>query len=135
MVDSNENLAKSLTEAVKKDGHALDIFVRKIVNSLLVEMAIPWLVECLKKYSEQDFHKRMADPMFDFINDWETNHHKKFKAFMMGARRMRHAYDFNSQVITSRVVDILKEHGWSIYENEYIRLYFTMEALRGKIEA
>lgn len=135
MVDSNENLAKSLTEAVKKDGHALDLFVRKIVNSILVEMAIPWLVECLQKYSEEDFHKRMADQMFDFVNDWETNHPRKFKAFMLGARKMRHAYDFNSQIITERVVIILKDHGWTIHENEYIRLYFTMEQLRSMIES
>jgi len=137
MVDSSdsEHLAKSLTEAVKKDGHALDIFVKKIVNSILVDMAIPWLVDCLEKYSEEDFHKKMNDPLFDFVDDWQTNHSKKFKAFIIGARRMRHAYDFNSQVITLRVSVILKDHGWTIRENEYIRLYATMEQLRGMIES
>lgn len=132
---NRENIAKSLTDSIKKDSHALDIFVKKIVNSILVDMAIPWLVDCLEKYSEEDFHKKMNDPLFDFINDWETNHHKKFKAFLIGARRMRHAYDFNSQVITKRVSEILQNHGWTIRENEYIRLYVTMEQLRGMIES
>lgn len=135
MVDSSDNLTKSLTDSVKKDGHALDIFVKKIVSSLLSEFAIPWLVDCLEKYSEKDFHDRMADPMFDFVNDWQTNHSRKFKAFMMGARRMRHAYDFNSDVITARVAAILKEHGWTIHDNEYIRLWHTMQQLKMMIEA
>jgi len=137
MIDakSSDNLAKSLTETVKKDGHALDIFVRKIVNSMLVDMAIPWLVNCLEKYSEEDFHKKMNDQMFDFVNDWETNHPKKFKAFLLGARKLRHAYDFNSELITAEIVKILTEHGWTIHENEYIRLWYTMQALRAMIEA
>ena len=77
----------------------------------------------------------MNDTLFDFINDWEVNHPKKFKAFLIGARRLRYAYDFDSQEITKRVVTILQDNGWTIGENEYMRLYFTMEALRVKIEA
>jgi hypothetical protein len=134
MVDSSK-LTKNLTGAIQKDGHALDMFVRKVVSSMLSEFCIPWLVSCLEKYSEDDFHKRMNDQMFDFINDWQTNHHKKFKAFMIGARRMRHAYDFNSEIITARVVVVLTEHGWTIYENEYIRLYHTMQQLKNLIES
>ena len=134
MVDSSK-LTKNLTDSIQKDSHALDIFVRKVVSSMLSEFCIPWLVSCLEKYSEEDFHKRMADPLFDFISDRETNHHKKFKAFMIGARRMRHTYDFNSQVITTQVIKILTEHGWTIHETEHVRLYYTMESLKQMIES
>ena len=131
---NSKEIAKDLTEAIKKDNHPLDVFVKKIVNSILVEFAVPWLVDCLKKYEETDFHTKMSDPTWDYINDWETNHHKRFKAFVMGARKLRYAYDFDSQTITSKVVGILQDNGWRISDSESIQLYYTMESLRQMIE-
>jgi hypothetical protein len=129
-----KDISKYIADGIKKDGHPLDLFIRKVINPILSEFCVPWLVDCLKKYSEEDFHKRMSDNMFDFISDWENNHPKKFKAFLIGARRLRYAYDFNSEEITKRVVTILQDNGWIIHENEYVKLYFTMEALRERIE-
>ena len=133
--DDKNNIAKSLTETIKKDGHPLDLFVKRVVNSMLTEFCIPWLVSCLQKYSEDDFHKRMLDPDFDFVNDWKTNHAKKFKAFILGARRLRYAYDFNSQAITMKVIAILENNDWKIDETETIQLFYTMESLKDLIES
>lgn len=134
--DEVERLSKSFSDVITKDQHPLDRFVKKVVSSILTEAAVPWLIECLDKYSEEDWHSRMSDPMWDFINDWETNHKRRFKAFMLGARKMRYAYDFNSQTITDKVIEILKRrNGWIIYDDEYVRLYLTLEQLRRMIEA
>lgn len=135
MSDDDKDLAKYLGEAVKKDSHPLDLFVRKVVNNILLEFCIPWLTECLEKYTEQDFHDRMNDTLFDFVDDWKTNHAKWFRAFIFGARRLRHAYDWDSKAITERVVAVLTQRqGWTISENEYVRLFHTMEQLRLMIE-
>lgn len=132
---NDEKIAKTLTESIRKDGHPLDLFVKRVVNSMLTEFCIPWLVSCLQKYSEDDFHKRMLDPDFDFISDWKANHAKKFKAFVLGARRLRYAYDFNSQAITMKVIAILEDNNWKVNETETIQLFYTMESLKQMIES
>lgn len=129
------DIAFSLTETIKKDGHPLDLFVKRVVNSMLTEFCIPWLVNCLEKYTEADFHNKMLDPDFSFIDDWRANHTKKFKAFVLGARRLRYAYDFNSQAITMKVITILENNGWSVNDTETIQLFYTMEALKQMIES
>ena len=129
-----KDITNSLTECIKKDQHPLDLFVKRVVGSVLNEFVTPWLVECLQKYSEEDFHSRMTDQSWDFIGDWKQNHPKKFKAFIFGARRLRYAYDFNSKSITTQVVKILEENGWKINDTETIQLYYTAESIRQMIE-
>lgn len=136
MNEDEKELAKYFADAVQKDSHPLDLFVKKIVNNILLEFCIPWLLSCFEKYNEADFHTRMKDSLFDFINDWEQNHAKRFKAFMLGARRLRSYYDFDSKAITERVVAVLTQRqGWTLTEEETVRLYYTMEALRQRIES
>lgn len=133
-VSSEQEITKSLTETIKKDNHPLDLFVKKVVGGVLSEFVVPWLVECLQKYDETDFHQKMADQSWDFIDDWKANHHRKFKAFIFGARRLRYAYDFDSKAITEQVVKILGDNGWSVNDTENIQLYFTCESIRQLIE-
>ena len=134
MSDNSDEITHSLTETIKKEGHPLDLFVKRVVGGVLAEFVVPWLVECLQKYSEEDFHQKMRDNTWDFINDWQQNHHKKFKAFIFGAKRLKYAYDFDSKAITKQVVTILEKNGWTIEENETVRLYWTAEEIRQMIE-
>jgi len=131
---SSDDLTKSLCDSVQKNGHPLDLFVKRVVGGVLSEFVVPWLVECLQKYDETEFHTKMYDSTWDFVNDWQSNHPKKFKAFIFGARRLRYAYDFNSKAITEQVVNILENNGWKIDDTESIQLYYTAESIRKMIE-
>ena len=135
MSEFNDKLADTLSNVIQKDSHPLDLFVKRVVNNVLSTYVIPWLVECLEKYSEEDFHQKMSDQTWDFITDWQTNHAKRFKAFIWGARRLRYAYDFDSRAITKAVVaQVLEKHGWTVSETETIQIYYTLEKLREMIE-
>lgn len=130
----DQDITHSLTECIKKDNHPLDLFVKRVVGGVLSEFVVPWLVDCLQKYDESEFHSRMLDESWDFIGDWKQNHPKKFKAFIFGARRLRYAYDFDAKAITEQIVQILEDNGWKINETETIQLYYTAQSIKQMIE-
>lgn len=124
-----------LSSGVKpnKKAHALDTFVSKVVKNIVNTEIIPWLSECLTKYSVLDFHERMLDPNFDFIQDWETYHGTRFRLFIKSWRKFRNKIDFNTEEIVYRVVGVLQQNGWEIYDFEIRRLRETIKRLRDMI--
>lgn len=123
----SDDITNYLAGAVNTKQHPLDRFTDKLVTNLLHKLAIPWLVSCLEKYSEEEFHMRMADPYFDFIDDWYSNHPKKYNAFIKGAKKMRHRFTFDVQGITSRVIFVIEsKSGWKVYDYEVPKLRDTI---------
>ena len=77
---------------------------------------------------------RMSDPYFDFIDDWWSNHPKKYEGFIKGARKMRHRFNFDVEAITNRVIYVIeKNSGWHIYPTEYSKLRDTIQKVGEEI--
>src|SRR4051812_1032534 len=123
---TDDNLSEFMTEGVNSKLHPLDKFVKRFVKSIIHSFVVPWLASCLSKYSEQDFHTRMQDQTFDFINDWKTNHPDKYPNFIKKAQKLKHNIDFNEDEVTARIVSILNAQGWQVYEYERVKLYQTV---------
>src|SRR5215831_16428270 len=120
---SDDNLANYLAGAANTKSHPLDRFTNRIVTNMLMKFCIPWLSSCLQKYSETEFHMRMSDPYFDFIDDWYSNHPNKYNAFIKAARKMRHRYTYDPEAVTQRVRYVLETRaGWTVYDHELIKL-------------
>ena len=105
---SDHDLADYLTQGAQDRKHPLDRFTNKIVTSLLMRYCIPWLAHCLSTYSESDFHSRMSDPFFDFINDWKMNHPDKYPKFIHGARKLRHRFTFDTEQVLGRIMYVVQ---------------------------
>ena len=127
------DLSEYMASGVESKIHPLDKFVKRFVKSVINSFVVPWLASCLQKYSESDFHARMADPNFDFINDWETNHPDKYPNFIRKAQKLKHNIDFNEEEVTNRVVGILNAQGWMVYGHERDKLYSTVCRVKGEI--
>lgn len=133
-MSDDEHLASYLSSAVQPGQHALDKFTQKVVTNLLMYYCIPWLASCLTRYSEADFHAKMADPTWDFITDWQVNHGERFDKFIKGARRLRHRFVFDVDAITERVAgSIQMKAGWRIFPFEYLILHDTISRVRNQI--
>lgn len=117
-----------------KAKHPLDTFVSRIVNRILMDYLTPWLVECLEKYSNEDFHQKMA-ANFDFIADWKLNHPRRYSMFIKGGRRFRNRIDFDKAAILERVVKILMNNGWTVYPEEVFKLGKTIRTVMQEIDS
>lgn len=118
-----------------KGAHPLDRFTHKIITNILHSVAIPWLTSCIMKYDESFFHMRMADPNWDYIYDWETNHYSMYHKFINGARRLRHRFHFDIDEVTDLVVYAIQSHGWTVFLQERDKLRSTVERVRADIYA
>ena len=131
---SDDNISNYLAGGVDSKAHPLDRFTHKVVTNLLMRGAIPWLVSCLEKYTEEEFHMRMADPYFDFIDDWWSHHPKRYEAFIRGAKKMRHRFNFDVAAITDRVIFVLgQKAGWTVYPQEVNKLRDTIQRVGEEI--
>jgi len=123
-----------LSEGVKtKSKFGFDSMMRKMINNILAEFVIPWLGSCLTRYSEADFHARMNNPNFSFIQDWKDNHGDKYTRFIKTARKMRNRFDFDTITVTGKVVAILTKNGWTVQDHEILKLKDTVETVKKEI--
>ena len=129
---SEEETAGYLAEGVNKKGHPLDRFVKRVVTNILIHYAVPWLTECLSKYSNADFHQKMMLG-FDFISDWKMNHPERYEKFIKGAKKMKDSFNFDVDEITNRIVLLLGSKGWIVYDWEAGRLRQTIYQVKLEI--
>ena len=109
--------------------------IRKVITNWMIAAVVPWLSYCLQKYSEQDFHMRMADPHFDFLLDWKTFHIQRYNTMLKIARKWRGIYELDINEVLDLIVKILnKESGWTVYPWEKIKLYETINRVKQEIE-
>lgn len=99
-----------------------------IVQWILRNFMVPWLLKVLKKYTEAQFHDAMNGQYTnssgqvmrgrDFVADFYQNHRKSFGAFLKVARKNRKVLnvDINDQV--NRLVMVLNKKGWKVYPHE-----------------
>lgn len=131
---TSDDITNYLAGAADNNQHPLDRFTKKIVTNLLSRYCVPWLVSCLEKYSETEFHMRMSDPYFDFIDDWYSNHPKKYNTFIAVAKKMRHRFNYDVAAITERVIFVLgQKAGWQVYDYEKTKLWDTVQRVGEEI--
>jgi hypothetical protein len=126
---NDKELSDYLASGVKPK-HPLDRMVNRIVNNIIDAQVIPWLVECLEKYDETDFHMKMM-MNWDFIADWKLNHKRTFATFIRVARANRNSFDFDTNVIVDKIINVLNmKAGWTVSFVERAKLWQTIERLR-----
>jgi hypothetical protein len=133
---SNRDIAEDLVSTVDtKPASRFTKTMRKVVTDILMDIAVPWLMECFEKYSEQDFHQKVLYEQFDFINDWQVNHPHRYWEFINKARNrvVKQFVDFHVIRITNKIVTLLQKRGWYIYPQEYDVLKDTVRRLRVEI--
>ena len=107
-----DNLAGAVTAKSKFD-HA----VSQVVTSLLLQLIIPWIEYCFRKYDEKHFHTQMSNG-FDFIADWKDNHPDRYTIILNAIRRVRNRIILNEDKILQVVLNELKKRGWIVTEWE-----------------
>ena len=89
--------------------------IRKVLTNWLIAIVVPWLAYCLRKYSEDEFHAKMADSNFDFLVDWKTNHAKRYNDMIRLARKYKNMFVLDEWEVMDRVLTILRtETSWDV---------------------
>jgi hypothetical protein len=123
-------IVDDLSTAVKSRG--FDSVVSGVVAELLAQLIEPWIESCFEKYTEEDFHKRMAAG-FDFIEDWKTNHPKKYATIIGALRRVRRRMILDENKILAVVVHAMRKKGWTITGDEILRFIQNIHTLTQEI--
>jgi hypothetical protein len=113
--------------------------IQPVLNYILRQFMVPWLLKVLKKWSEPEFHQAMRGTYInshgmsstgrDFIEDFRLNHNKAFSSFVKLARKHRSSFrvDLNEQV--NGLIMVLNRKGWTIYDHEKTCLYETIRKI------
>lgn len=110
--------------------------------SSIMGVIISWVTSCFKRYSEKQFHDKMAQKYiyidgktgmkfelvgFDFISDWKKYHHYTFDKIIPTIKRL--GLKLDKQELHKLTVEALQKHGWTITEIEKQSLYHTINRL------
>lgn len=138
----------------RKTGSRFDDTMSGIVTSLIDRMIVPWILYCIRKYSEADFHTRLSGwfcgphnqihPQypemwdegcmpFTFIGDMHRNHKTQYAAILKSAGVLKKFYTFNVPVTHQVIVDELRNVGWTIQEHESDQILKELYQLRNMI--
>lgn len=107
-----------------------------VVQHILQNFMVPWLLKVLGKYSEPEFHRQMSGTYQnaygmpakgkDFVADFYQNHRRSFGAFIRLTRKYRNMLqvDINDQV--NKLVYVMNKKGWTVYEHEKQCIFDTL---------
>jgi len=94
------------------------------IATTIAVMILPFMQNILNRYDESDFHRVMRQqyvdeqgllvPGFDFVGDWRKNHPTAFGIMTYFARQFRRNLNYNVEVATNLITDILLAWGWKI---------------------
>ena len=126
--DDDIALADQLKEAVKPRRNRFAEMLSSTISSVLEEVVAPWINECFSKYTEWEFHDKMANGTFDFIADWEANHPEKYSKFLRYSRPLakRGLLNLDHDLIFEQVMRIFLKRGWHVNEYERAKLMETI---------
>lgn len=97
---------------------------------LVYEFAIPWFERCIRIYTEEEWHRRMASD-WNLYDDWQEHHYEKYWAYVRRVRRVRKFIKWDSAKFTEKVIELLnKKAGWKVTEHEKKKIYQTIERVR-----
>lgn len=136
---NKKKLDEYLTMGTFKDNNNKFSFRNTFNNNmtgLVQSMITPWMINCLQKYSEQEFHQIMKSGNytyenkqyqgFDFIKDWEINHHRKISMFRKMAKTMKNVINFDDRKFLEKIVTVLETQEWNLTVQEIQCLHHTI---------
>lgn len=98
------------------------------IASTIAVMIVPFMQNILTRYSEADFHRVMNQsyrdefgntvPGFDFLGDWARNHTTAYPIMIYFARQFRRSLNFNIDIATNLVCDIIAAWHWRVQPRE-----------------
>lgn len=122
-----------------------------IVTSAIDGFAVPWIIKCLKKYTEGEFHYRLNGHFcsihdaahmsftnecipFSFIVDWHLNHKIGYEFFLKQLKLLKRWYEFDIDVIYRNLLQYLSvTWGWQILEHERRQIYKELGQIRNMV--
>lgn len=144
----SKQLEKDMMKVLVKhhNEHSFRAMQGKIISGL-AGFLTNWLASCFTRYSEEEFHKKMATsykikdtqgrvfeiPGFNFIEDWKVNHGTRWKTFIFNARLHKNHLNLDEQGIMSVVDNIVRQKKWTLTENERKGIYYTANRLKNII--
>lgn len=118
------------------------INVNNVMSGIKVIIA-PMMTHILSKYSEPDFHRVMTTTYkdeqgktcsgFDFLGDWRRNHLLAYNAGLMVARSFKQQLNFNVDITTRMIVDIMRAWGWHVSPLEMLSLRHVLVRIKRQI--
>lgn len=125
----------------KKDMGRFDRTMSRVITKGVREFVVTWIIECLQKYSEIEFHRRLNPfyciyhdivhhknewntktcQQFDFIDDMKMNHSAWHAGALNTARRLsyRNWLQFDENEIFIRIEGLLvNKYGWHLLDHE-----------------
>lgn len=127
----------------QRNEHSFRAMQGKIISGL-AGFLTSWLASCFTRYSEDEFHRKMATsykikdgqgrifevPGFNFIEDWKVNHGTRWKTFIFNARLHKNHLNLNESGIMGVVDSIVKQKNWTLTENERKGIYYTANRIK-----
>lgn len=110
--------------------------LRDIISDQLLmlvnQFAMPWFEECIRKYGEEEFHRRMHSS-WDLYEDWQQHHYNKYWQWINKARKVRRFIKWDSKKFTDKIVELLRAKGWHVDDFEYQKIYNTVKKVERDI--
>ena len=113
--------------------------IQNVISGITV-LIVPFMTNILGKYDEHAFHRAMTqtykdeDGMicngFDFIGDWKRNHALQFSVLVPAARMMRNSLNFNIDIATNLICDIIASWGWRLTFNERFAIRHLLNRIK-----
>lgn len=113
----------------------------KIVSTIMNQI-ISWILKCFDKYTETQFHTKMAEqytyqdkltgavyPLtgFDFIEDWRINHKDTFDNIIPIMKKLK--VPINKHELLGLTINAIQKQGWTVKPHEVQALRLTINRL------
>lgn len=104
-----------------------DSNIKSIFDPIIKNFAAAWLIKCLTKYDESEFHRRFSESYifngqrykgFDFIADMEQHHKKMWFIFRKMAPKMGDVLLYDDMKFLHKVTSVLELKGWKLQFHE-----------------
>ncbi len=157
-VETDSNMKSQLSKALR-DGAVpqpqnkshFDRAMTGIVTTAIDGFAVPWIIKCLRKYTEAQFHYRLNGHFcsihdaahlqftnqcipFSFIVDWHLNHKTSYSWFLRQLKFLKRWYDFDVDIIYRNLIEYLGgTWGWKLLEHERRQIYKEICQVRNMV--
>jgi len=150
----HHDLSKAIKAGAEiKHQSRFDSTMSSMITSAVDAFAVPWLIKCLKKYSEADFHTRLSGQFcsihnavhpqgmtssecmpFSFILDFHLNHKLGYTWFLKTLKYLHKWYEINVDTIYANLTEYLtKEWGWTLLPHELTQIHKELGQIRNMI--
>lgn len=155
---NEKKMHSDLSAAIKagaqpQQSNRFDRAMSNMISTAVDSFAVPWLIKCLKKYTEQDFHTRLLGQFcsihntthsiideragcmaFTFILDFHLNHKRDYGWFLKTLRYLHKWYEINIDTIYTNLIDYLENTwGWKLLDHEKVQIYNELGQIRHMI--